>query len=98
MKIRRKKMGNSLFISTLGVILLVGLFACQQNGKTSEKSMGENTQPQDSLTQTQNDLLAGTAKAVCYSGFRTGQHPDRGEGAVNPSYNEILELSSIRNP
>lgn len=29
--------------------------------------------------------------AVAYSGFREGQHPDRGEGAVNPSAEEILE-------
>ena len=29
--------------------------------------------------------------AVAYSGFREGQHPDRGDGAVNPSAEEILE-------
>ncbi|MDH3363945.1 MAG: glycosyl hydrolase [Gammaproteobacteria bacterium] len=29
--------------------------------------------------------------AVAYSGFREGQHPDRGHGAVNPSDDEILE-------
>ena len=29
--------------------------------------------------------------AVAYSGFREGQHPDRGDGAVNPSDAEILE-------
>jgi exo-beta-1,3-glucanase (GH17 family) len=29
--------------------------------------------------------------AVAYSGFREGQHPDRGEGAVNPTAEEILE-------
>jgi exo-beta-1,3-glucanase (GH17 family) len=29
--------------------------------------------------------------AVAYSGFREGQHPDRGHGAVNPSADEILE-------
>lgn len=37
------------------------------------------------------DLLAGEVMAVAYSGFREGQHPDRGEGAVNPSAEEILE-------
>ena len=36
-------------------------------------------------------LLAGTHQAVAYSGFREGQHPDRGDGAVNPSNEEILE-------
>ena len=29
--------------------------------------------------------------AIAYSGFREGQHPDRGNGAVNPSRAEILE-------
>ncbi|RZV50496.1 MAG: glycosyl hydrolase [Deltaproteobacteria bacterium] len=29
--------------------------------------------------------------AVAYSGFREGQHPDRGHGAVNPSADQILE-------
>ncbi len=37
------------------------------------------------------DLLAGEIMAVAYSGFREGQHPDRGDGAVNPSAGEILE-------
>ena len=36
-------------------------------------------------------LLEGETLAVCYSGFRRGQHPDRGEGAKNPSREEILE-------
>ena len=29
--------------------------------------------------------------ALAYSGFREGQHPDRGEGAVNPSWEETVE-------
>jgi len=33
----------------------------------------------------------GQAKAVSYSGFREGQHPDRGDGAVNPGEAEVLE-------
>jgi exo-beta-1,3-glucanase (GH17 family) len=44
-----------------------------------------------SLRQTQSDLLAGGFWGVCYSGFRTGQHPDRGDGAVNPTDAQILE-------
>lgn len=43
------------------------------------------------LQQSESDLLAGTHWAMCYSGFRKGQHPDRGDGAVNPSDAEILE-------
>lgn len=41
--------------------------------------------------QPRDALLAGEVMAVAYSGFREGQHPDRGDGAVNPSREEILE-------
>ncbi len=43
------------------------------------------------IRQAPGDLLAGQVMAVAYSGFREGQHPDRGAGAVNPSAAEILE-------
>jgi len=43
------------------------------------------------VKQMPGDLIAGEVMAVAYSGFREGQHPDRGEGAVNPSKEEILE-------
>ncbi len=36
-------------------------------------------------------LVAGQTVALAYSGFRPGQHPDRGDGAVLPSDAEILE-------
>ena len=36
-------------------------------------------------------LLGGEELAVCYSGFRHGQHPDRGDGARNPTPPQILE-------
>ncbi len=45
----------------------------------------------DVLRQDPGDLLAGEFMAVAYSGFREGQHPDRGDGAVNPSPAEIEE-------
>jgi exo-beta-1,3-glucanase (GH17 family) len=38
-----------------------------------------------------DNLLMDVSRAVCYSGFRAGQHPDRGDGAKNPSYEEVLE-------
>ncbi len=44
-----------------------------------------------SREQAPNGLLAGEVMAVAYSGFREGQYPDRGDGAVNPSPEEILE-------
>jgi len=44
-----------------------------------------------SIQQKPGDLLGGFKRAVCYSGFRHGQHPDRGAGAINPGDKEILE-------
>jgi exo-beta-1,3-glucanase (GH17 family) len=41
--------------------------------------------------QRPSQLIAGQVVAVAYSGFREGQHPDRGAGAVNPDQDEILE-------
>jgi exo-beta-1,3-glucanase (GH17 family) len=41
--------------------------------------------------QNPGDLLAGQVMAIAYSGFRAGQHPDRGAGAVYPQEHEILE-------
>lgn len=41
--------------------------------------------------QSAGDLLVEEVIAIAYSGFREGQHPDRGEGAVNPTRDEILE-------
>ncbi len=61
--------------------------------------IGCNIQNSDSeyngLRQSEEDLLNGVSRAICYSGFREGQHPDRGDGAVNPSYEETLEDLTI---
>jgi exo-beta-1,3-glucanase (GH17 family) len=43
------------------------------------------------IAQSTDDLVAGEVMALAYSGYREGQHPDRGDGAVNPSDAEILE-------
>ncbi|MEM7278524.1 MAG: glycosyl hydrolase [Pseudomonadota bacterium] len=43
------------------------------------------------IQQTEDQLLVGQVMAVAYSGFREGQHPDRGEGASNPTDAQILE-------
>ncbi len=45
--------------------------------------------------QSPDALLFGETMAVAYSGFREGQHPDRGDGAVNPSDAEIFEDLNI---
>jgi exo-beta-1,3-glucanase (GH17 family) len=70
---------------------LIGLLACNQNKNNSQKSMGETDQNTEGRLQNEGDLLMGVSDAICYSGFRSGQHPDRGDGAVNPSYEETLE-------
>ncbi len=56
-------------------------------------AVAASSDPSDAarLQQSPDDLLAGEVMAVAYSGFREGQHPDRGDGAVNPSAEEILE-------
>ncbi len=45
----------------------------------------------EGLQQSADDLLSDQVMAIAYSGFRDGQHPDRGNGAKNPSEAEILE-------
>ncbi len=54
----------------------------------SGTSEGESVQ---GFMQKPGDLVAGEVMAMSYSGFREGQHPDRGDGAINPSDAEILE-------
>ncbi len=41
--------------------------------------------------QTRDALINGEVMAVAYSGYREGQHPDRGDGAINPSDDQVLE-------
>jgi exo-beta-1,3-glucanase (GH17 family) len=55
--------------------------AAQETGKPAVKP----------VKQTKAALLDGLQKGVCYSGFRHGQHPDRGSGAVNPTDPQTLE-------
>ena len=50
---------------------------------------------EDGFVQSPDHRVAGEVMAVAYSGFRSGQHPDRGDGAVNPSREEILEDLNI---
>ncbi|MEM7135301.1 MAG: glycosyl hydrolase [Myxococcota bacterium] len=57
----------------------------------SERSPSTPPPSPDPGVQSPSALLAGETMAVAYSGFREGQHPDRGDGAVNPSAEEILE-------
>jgi len=61
------------------------------SGQKQHADTENNDSGKTMLRQHENDLLAGVSRAVCYSGFRTGQHPDRGDQAINPSYEEVLE-------
>jgi exo-beta-1,3-glucanase (GH17 family) len=83
-------------IKTTGLLfiaMLVSLFAYNQNENTTTNidTMKQISQSGALVKQAECDLLMGISKAVCYSGFRSGQHPDRGDGAANPSNDEILE-------
>lgn len=76
---------KSIFLITLFIIPI--LFGCTNNTEVENQN--------SSLKQNPDELLEGVVQAVAYSGFREGQHPDRGDGAVNPSYEEILEDLTI---
>lgn len=64
-------------------LCLLALLICADYTKAAQETV--------SLQQEQDDLLAGVSTAVSYSGYRHGQHPDRGAGAKNPSDEEILQ-------
>ena len=70
------------------VLLAVLAFAW---GCSSPAEVDEASQEKNKFMQEETDLLAGEVMALAYSGFREGQHPDRGFGARNPSPQQILE-------
>jgi exo-beta-1,3-glucanase (GH17 family) len=75
---------SSVFcVSPVIFLILIGILSC--NGQDGSVHIG------GAVMQQKSHLLAGEAKAVAYSGFRHGQHPDRGNGALIPSKDEILE-------
>jgi exo-beta-1,3-glucanase (GH17 family) len=76
------------------VILLLfsfSLICCTQRERTEHDLTIGTEQQTITINQSPDDLLIGVSRAVCYSGFRTGQHPDRGDGAINPTDEQILE-------
>ena len=76
-----------IFIKLLVVVLLA---SC------SPGSQDQTAQTIDGFARQSPDaLLANEVMAMSYSGFREGQHPDRGDGAVNPSDEQILEDLNI---
>ena len=68
--------------------LLFVAAACSESTQVGDIEQVPSSQ---AIAQAPDDLLAGQVMAVAYSGYREGQHPDRGAGAVNPSDAEILE-------
>ena len=57
----------------------------------AEANLSECGPAEVDLAQAFDALLAGSQRGVAYSGFRAGQHPDRGEGASLPTDAQILE-------
>lgn len=76
-------------------LLVVLISSCSTEMKKEKEETVETPQKENTIQQPKEDLLAGIHKAVCYSGFRTGQHPDRGNGAKNPTDEQILEDLNI---
>jgi len=89
------KIGGHMRTQIILLISLLALFSCKTDHKKNEQNMSESKHSTEITKQTTDALLMGTSKAICYSGFRSGQHPDRGDGAVNPSYEEVLEDLNI---
>jgi len=85
MKIRKWK---SFGVPAIVPLAIVALAIAGCSSATDEAPAAPQA---DLLRQSSDALLAGEVMAVAYSGFREGQHPDRGDGAVNPSDEEILE-------
>lgn len=81
--------------------LLLLFFLCDlgrvlaQHGNDKKRAIAAQAGTEHGLAQTPDALLAGVSTAICYSGFRAGQHPDRGDGARNPSYEQTLEDLNI---
>lgn len=87
-------MGSGSWIKLLvyaGLIVVSGfMLSCATKKKVGQMTEATETSSK-ALKQSKKALLEGEYKAICYSGFRSGQHPDRGEGAKNPSEEEVLE-------
>jgi exo-beta-1,3-glucanase (GH17 family) len=88
---------NMMFLLfSVGLVAIsLGIIGFKEKNKTTRYVITEKSHKTELMKQKNTSLLAGVSRAVCYSGFRSGQHPDRGNGAKNPSYEEILEDLNI---
>ncbi len=82
---------NMIRANLIVIGLIFSFYSCNQTTTSSQDNTKDEKTTIDTILQNKVDLLAGVSKAICYSGFRSGQHPDRGDGAVNPSYVNTLE-------
>jgi len=82
---------NIILVSLWCQIVGLSFYSCNQSTGLKRTDANNQKAKLDTILQSKDDLLAGISKAICYSGFRKGQHPDRGNGAVNPSYENTLE-------
>lgn len=82
---------------TASGILVLALTSCLFGPACSGQNTNSTPEAGAPIQQKASDLLCGMQKGGCYSGFRHGQHPDRGDGAVNPSDQEILQDLEILN-
>ncbi len=73
------------------IVFSLSLICCKQTSKPKQATTNKAEPEMNVIKQSTDDLLNGVSRAVCYSGFRSGQHPDRGEGAINPTDEQVLE-------
>lgn len=71
----------------LGAALILAFVS----GCSSDTHESEPAQEKGGFMQEEKDLLIGEVMAISYSGYREGQHPDRGDGAIPPGSEQVLE-------
>ena len=86
-----KMIVKSISAILLLLALVISFIGCNQNRQNNTIPIHEKSNSTEEDLQSAGNLLNGVSRAVCYSGFRSSQHPDRDDGAVNPSYEEVLE-------
>jgi exo-beta-1,3-glucanase (GH17 family) len=64
-------------------------YAADQHGNAAHANIPFRVS--SSFVQDRSDRIANEVMAVAYSGFRAGQHPDRGQGEINPTDAQVLE-------
>jgi len=92
-RMKQTVLSKSFSALAVALVLAVASFLIQSACRAADPKDAEETSPQPQ--QKAGDLLCGFSRAIAYSGFRHGQHPDQGDGAVFPSDENILEDLTI---